>query len=416
VSVAHPRVGRISANGIAYNTMNSPRHAHTTALINGRIIQPDRMVEGQALLVTDGIIAGVTAPTAITTDIEKVDAAGRYISPGLIDIHIHGAEGSSFNEPTIGSFSRIASACLARGITSVLATIATAAIPDLVASLGMVRDWMASPGAGCTILGAHLEGPYFAMAQKGAQDPKHIRNPDDGTVDHVLAFSDIMRIMTFAPELPGAPALAARLAELGVIPALGHSDARDIDVYRAVESGARHAIHLWSGQSSTIREGAWRRPGILEASLASDTLTGEIIADNRHLPPTLMKLAWRCLGPDRLCLISDATSGAGLPEGSSFTMGEMEYVVEGGVGMTLDRISFAGSTTLLNQMVPIVHQEVGIPLVESVRMASLTPARVIGVDDRKGSLEPGKDADIAIFNEDFSAWKTMIGGRWSPQP
>lgn len=393
--------------------MKNSRHAHTIALINGRIILPDRVVEGQALVVNDGAVSGIVDPATITSDIETVDAVGRYISPGLIDIHIHGAEGTSFNEPAAGSFSRIASACLARGITSILATIATAAIPDLVSSLGMVRDWMASPGVGCTILGAHLEGPYFAMAQKGAQDPKHIRDPDDGSVDEVLAFSDVMRIMTFAPELPGALALAARLSDLGVVPALGHSDATDTDVHRAVDRGARHAIHLWSGQSSTIREGAWRKPGILEASLASDTLTGEIIADNRHLPPTLMKLAWKCFGPDRLCLISDATSGAGLSEGRSFTMGEMEYVVEGGVGMTLDRTSFAGSTTLLNQMVPIVHHEVGIPLPEAVRMASLTPARVIGVDDRKGSLEPGKDADIAIFNDDFSAWKTMIGGHWA---
>ncbi len=408
--IAYARVCRV-ANGIA-GIMKSSNTVHSIALINGRIILPDRVVEGQALLLADGVISGMTDPATIDSDIETVDVAGRYISPGLIDIHIHGAEGTSFNEPTAQSFSRIASACLARGITSILATIATAAIPDLVTSLGVVRDWMTSPGAGCTILGAHLEGPYFAMAQKGAQDPKHIRNPDDGTIDQVLAFSDIMRIMTFAPELPGALTLATRLSDLGIVPAMGHSDAKDVDVHRAIESGARHAIHLWSGQSSTIREGAWRKPGILEASLASDTLTGEMIADNRHLPPTLMKLAWKCLGPDRLCLISDATSGAGLSEGSSFTMGEMEHMVEGGVGMTLDRTSFAGSTTLLNQMVPIVHHEVGIPLPEAVRMASLTPARVIGVDDRKGSLVPGKDADIAIFNDDFSAWKTMIGGHW----
>jgi N-acetylglucosamine-6-phosphate deacetylase len=137
-----------------------------------------------------------------------------------------------------------------------------------------------------------------------------------------------------------------------------------------------------------------------------------MIADNKHLPPTLMKLAYKCIGPDRLCIISDATSGAGLPEGSPFRMGKMEYVVEAGVGMMLDRSCFAGSTTLLNEMVLILIEEVGIPLVEAVRMASLTPARVIGIDDRKGSLVAGKDADIAIFNDDFSTWNTLIGGRW----
>jgi N-acetylglucosamine-6-phosphate deacetylase len=161
-----------------------------------------------------------------------------------------------------------------------------------------------------------------------------------------------------------------------------------------------------------VREGPWRKPGLLEASLTFEGLTVEMIADNKHLPPTLMKLAYKCLGADRLCLISDATSGAGLPEGSRFWMGEMEYEVHDGVGMMLDRSAFAGSTTLLNQMIPIMVDEVDLPLVEAVRMASLTPARVIGLEARKGSLEAGKDADLAIFNPDFTAWHTMIGGRW----
>jgi N-acetylglucosamine-6-phosphate deacetylase len=405
--------GIYRATGGCTVIMNHVDPDRSIALTNGRIILPDRVVEGHTLLVSNGTVAAILRTEEIATHIQVLDVGGRFIAPGLIDIHIHGAEGRSFNEPTVDSFSTITRACLARGITSVLPTLATASVPDLVASLAMVRSWIASPGPGCTILGAHLEGPYFAMAQKGAQDPNHIRNPDDGSVDKLLAYSDIMRIMTFAPELPGALELAARLAQLGVVPAMGHSDARDVEVLNAIKAGARHVIHLWSGQSTTIREGAWRKPGILETSLASDHLTGEMIADNRHLPPTLMMLAWKCFGSDRLCLISDATGGAGLPEGSPFTMGEVEYVVEGGVGMTLDRTAFAGSTTLLNEMVPIVHQEVGVPLTDAVRMASLNPARVIGMDDRKGSLEAGKDADIAIFNEGFTAWKTMIGGEWA---
>jgi N-acetylglucosamine-6-phosphate deacetylase len=188
--------------------------------------------------------------------------------------------------------------------------------------------------------------------------------------------------------------------------------ARDEHVWAAMQVGLKHVIHLWSGQSSTIREGPWRKPGLLEASLVFDGLTAEIIADNKHLPPTLMKLAYKCLGADRLCIVSDATSGAGLPEGARFRMGHMEYEVHDGVGMLFDRTAFAGSTTLLNQMIPVLTDFVGIPLVEAVRMATLTPARVIGVDGEKGSLEAGKDADIAIFEEDFTVWRTMIGGRW----
>jgi N-acetylglucosamine-6-phosphate deacetylase len=164
--------------------------------------------------------------------------------------------------------------------------------------------------------------------------------------------------------------------------------------------------------SSTIRRGPWRVPGLLEASLVFEGLTAEIIADNRHLPPTLMKLAYKCLGPDRLCAVSDASSGAGLPEGARYRMGEMEYEVHDGVGMLPDRSAFAGSTTLLNRMVPVLRDAVGIPLADAVRMVTLTPARISGVADRKGSIELGKDADLAVFDDDFTAWGVLIGGRW----
>jgi len=284
--------------------------------------------------------------------------------------------------------------------------------------LNFTRQWMQQQTSdlsvpfGAQILGVHVEGPYFNRAQAGAQDPAHIRNPDDGTPEQLLAHADVIRIFTFAPELPGALPLARRIAELGIVPAAGHSAAREEDVKPAIELGLRHMIHLWSAQSTTIREGAWRKPGLLEVSLTDERLTGEIISDGKHLPPTLMKLAYRCLGADRLCAISDATSGAGLPEGARFKLAGLTCEVHDGVGMLLDRTAFAGSTTLLNQMLPILIDQVGIPLPEAIRMASLTPATVIGCGQRKGSLEAGKDADIAIFEDDFSAWRVMIGGRW----
>jgi N-acetylglucosamine-6-phosphate deacetylase len=383
------------------------------ALAGGRVILPDRVAGGVAVVVEGGKIAGIAAAGDLGADIEIVDVGGRYVAPGLIDIHTHGARGHTFNEPTAEAFAAIAAANAAAGVTALLATIATDALPNLCASLAFCGEWMRQPRPGAQVLGAHLEGPYFSMAQRGAQDPAHIRNPDDGSADLLLVHHPIMRIMSLAPELPGALELTERVAALGIVPAAGHSDARDEQVRAAMGRGLHHTIHIWSGQSTTVREGPWRRPGLLEATLVFDGLTAELIADNRHLPPTLMRLAYKCLGPDRLCAISDATSGAGLPEGARFRMGGMEYDVHDGVGMLLDRSAFAGSTTLLGQMVPILRDEAGVPLPEAVRMASLTPARVIGVDNRKGSLAPGKDADIAIFEEDFTAWKTMIAGRWA---
>ena len=383
------------------------------ALVNGRILLPNEVVVGQAVLIDDNTVAAVTGRDSLSDDVSIVDVGGRYISPGLIDIHTHGAVGHSFNEPNAEAWEAITKENARRGVTSLLATIATASVPKLVDCLEFSRQWMRSARAGTQVIGVHLEGPYFSYAQRGAQDPQHLRNPNDGSVDRLLEYYDVMRIMSFAPELPGALELTTRLVKCGVVAAAGHSSAQDSDVRAAVDVGLRHTIHIWSGQSTTIREGPWRKPGLLEATLTFDELTGEMITDNRHLPPTLMKLAYKCLGPDRLCAISDATNGAGLPDGTEFTMGDMTYDVHDGVAMLLDRTSFAGSSTLLNQMVPILIQIVGVPVADAIRMASLTPARVIGVDGQKGSLQKGKDADIAIFNDDFSVWKTMIGGRWT---
>jgi N-acetylglucosamine-6-phosphate deacetylase len=383
------------------------------ALTNGRVILPKELVTDKAVIVEGQKILDVPESTSLGSGVQEIDVGGRYITPGLIDIHIHGAVGHTFNEPTVEAFAAITEETVVRGLTGLLATLATAAIPDLVKCLNFGRKWMQEPHPGSQILGVHVEGPYFNIEQAGAQDPQNILTPDEGTPENLLRFADVIKVMTYAPELPGALELTARLAELGIVPAAGHSMATDEDILEAMDVGLRHAIHLWSAQSSTVREGPWRKPGLLEASLVFEELTGEIIADNKHLPPTLMKLAYKCVGADRLCVVSDATSGAGLPDGARFCMGEMEYEVHDGVGMLFDRTAFAGSTTLLNQMVPILTEVVGIPLVEAIRMGTLTPARVIGVDDQKGSLTSGKDADIAIFEEDFTAWRTMIAGQWA---
>ncbi len=381
------------------------------AIVNGQFVLPDQVVTGQALLVTGGRIGGLVAGEQLDPQLYQLDAQGRLVTPGLVDIHIHGAQGHTFNEPTQQAFHTITQTAAANGITSLLATTATDDIEQLVSCLAFVERWMEETQEGAQILGAHVEGPYFNRAQAGAQDPAHLRTPDDGTPDLLLAYHALIRIMTFAPELPGAAALTKRLVDLGIVAAAGHSAAREEQVTPLIDAGLSHMIHMWSAQSTIVREGPWRKPGLLEVSLTDERLTGEIIADGKHLPPILMKLAYKCLGPDRLCAISDATSGAGLPEGARFRMGGMEYDVHDGVGMLFDRTAFAGSTTLLNQMLPLLIHDVGIGVAEAVRMASLTPARVIGVADRKGSLEAGKDADIVIFNDDFTAWGVIIGGR-----
>jgi len=380
------------------------------ALTNGRIVLPDRVLTGQALLIEGPTIAAILPERELPAGVKRIDAGGRLITPGLIDIHTHGAVGHTFNEPTAGAFAAITAENMRNGVTALLATTATAPIDDLTACFAFARAWMSRPREGAQVLGVHVEGPYFSPAQAGAQDPAHLRTPDDGSADALLAYADVIRIFTFAPELPGADDLARRLTALGIAPAAGHSNAKEEEIIPVIAAGLRHVIHIWSAQSTTVREGPWRKPGLLEVSLTYENLTAEMIADNKHLPPTLMKLAYKCIGPDRLCIISDATSGAGMPEGAHFRMGGMTYEVHDGVGMMFDRSAFAGSTTLINRMVAILIQEVGVSLPEAVRMATLTPARVIRVDDRKGSLVPGKDADIVIFEDDFTPWRVFSNG------
>ena len=413
------------------------------ALVGGRLVLPERVLEGRALLLKGARIDAVAPLADLGADVERVDVAGAYVTPGLIDIHTHGALQRSFLDGDDEAFAVVLAEQARHGVSGVLATTSTAPLEHILRTLERTRAWRerslaaAAPGthdgasdgahdgasggaqdpasraarATARLLGAHVEGPYFAAAQAGAQDPGNLRTPDDGSATALLAYADVIRILSFAPELPGAHALTRALVAHGIVAAAGHSQATDADVAACEAWGLRHVIHLWSGQSTTVREGPWRRPGLLEAALASDGLTAEVIADGKHLPPTLLRLAYRALGPDRLCLVSDATSGAGLPDGARFTMGAMAYEVEEGVGMMLDRSGFAGSTTFLDGMLQVMTEGVGVPLAEAVRMASLTPARVIGMDARLGSLTPGKDADVALFEPDLRHRCTLIGGR-----
>jgi N-acetylglucosamine-6-phosphate deacetylase len=380
------------------------------ALINGRIVLPNEIVTGKAVLIANGKIIGVDDIGTLGADIERIDVGGRLITPGLIDIHTHGAVGHTFNEPTSEAFGAITQENARRGVTSMLATLATAPIPDLVQCFEFCRTWMRGENTGTQILGTYLESPYINIAQKGALDPENIRQPRDGSVDVLLEQRDVMKIFMLAPEIPGAIDLTDKLTNLGIIVSAGHTSAKDEQMLAAMRAGLSHVTHIWSAMSMVVREGPWRKPGVLETALTYDGLTVEMISDNKHLPRTLMKLAYKCIGADRLCAISDATSGAGLPEGAQFKMGGMEYEVHDGVGMMFDRSAFAGSSTLANEMIPILTNVADIPLAQAIKMLTLTPARVVHVDDRKGSIEPGKDADIAIFNDDFSTWKTIIGG------
>lgn len=380
------------------------------ALVGARLVRRGTVQQGLALLFDERFVA-VAREADVAAAVPRLDARGALVTPGLIDVHTHGALGRSYLDADPTAFSVNLEEQARHGVTGVLATTSTAPLEDILRTLQRTRERIQAPRPKreAQLLGAHVEGPYFAAAQAGAQDPAHLRTPDDGSVADLLAYDDVVRILSYAPELPGAVELTAELVRRGIVAAAGHSSASDAEVARCAAWGMSHAIHLWSGQSTTRREGAYRIPGLLEASLAW-LATGEVIADGHHLPPTLLRLAYAALGPERLVIVSDTTSGAGLEAGREFTMGEMRYVVGDGVGMMLDGSSFAGSTSFLDAMLRVMVDRVGVPLPEAVAMASRNPARLIGLEREKGAIECGLDADFALWSDDLQPLASYIRG------
>ena len=344
---------------------------------------------------------------------DRVELKGQAVIPGLVDIHVHGALGASFNDATCESIAKITAYHLTRGVTSLLVTTSSGPIAELSEAVSATKEWLSAPRKGSRVIGVHMEGPFFSRYQVGAQDSTAVKDPDEGSVRSLLQHAEVVRIMSLAPELPGAMELVRQLVDVGVVPAAGHSSATDQDFRAAKLRGLSHVIHIWSSQSVLHREGPWRIPGLLEATLADEAVTVEMISDGKHLPQLLMRLAHKCVGNDRLCIISDASSGTGLPEGTRYYEGgETAHEVSGGVGMTLDRTSFAGSTTSLGDMVPIVVDALGVSLHEFAQMASTNPARVIGADSQLGSIEVGKVADFVVLDAGLKPARVMQAGIW----
>jgi N-acetylglucosamine-6-phosphate deacetylase len=379
------------------------------ALVGPDVVVGGSVLRGHAVLVVDGVIGAVVPVAEIPSDVVVRDLGLGLLTPGLVDVHTHGAGGRSFNDGEATANRAALAALLNAGVTTVLPTLASAPIEDTERALEGIRRVAGDPSLPY-VPGAHLEGPYFAQAQRGAQDSASLRDPSDGSIDRLLDHADIIRMLSFAPELPGAVELTARLVGLGIVAAAGHTDGRDEDLRACQQMGLSHVIHIFSGQSTTIRRGPWRKPGMLEATLAAEGLTVEMIGDGKHLPSTLMKLAYRCLGGS-LCLVSDSTPGAGMADGDRYRMGDVEYVVEDGVGMTLDRTSFGGSTTLISEMLPIAIGALGIGVADAIAMVTSIPAKAAGLQN-VGRIAEGLRADFTLFDANLRPRAVALAGRW----
>ncbi|MGZ3763361.1 MAG: N-acetylglucosamine-6-phosphate deacetylase [Mucilaginibacter sp.] len=383
-------------------------------ILNGQIITPQGILKGGNILISGGKIveisnANIDAPHAV-----EIDARGKYVSPGFIDIHVHGGGGHDFMDNTVDAFLGVAKLHVQHGTTAMLPTTLSCEKVDLLETLRVYDEANKLNTDGAHFIGIHIEGPYFAMNQRGAQNPRYIRKPDRDEYQEILSASKSIRRWSAAPEREGAMEFGSYLLSHGVLPAIAHTDAVYEEVVRAFNSGYTLATHFYSAMSGVTRRNAFRYAGVIESAYLIDEMDVEVIADGVHLPEPLLKLIYKIKGVRRTALITDAMRAAGMPPGESM-LGSLKngikVIVEDGVAKMPDRNSFAGSVATFDRLVRNMIKLAEVPLIEAVQMASETPARIMGISNKKGSLEIGKDADVVIFDENINIDTTIINGK-----
>ena len=379
-------------------------------IINGKLITPYRIRKGATLLITGDKISAIEEGNPEVPGALVLDAGGCYVAPGFIDLHVHGGGDHDFMDGTETAFAAVSRLHARYGTTAMTPTTLSCS----QAELSRVLDAYEKTAFGSGFIGVHLEGPYLSMNQRGAQDPRYIRNPDPSAYRDILSRYPFIKRWSAAPELPGALDFADYLRSVGVLAALAHTDAVYEEVLAGFERGFTHATHLYSAMTGVTRRGIHRYAGVVECAWLIDEMTVEIIADGVHLPPPLLRLVYKIKGADKTALITDAMRGAGMPPGESVLGSRHDgllVIIEDGVAKLPDRSAFAGSVATADRLVRNMVQLADVPLCDAVRMMTSTPAEIMGIADRKGSLNPGKDADLVLFDEQINIQHTIRGGK-----
>ncbi|MFD8642226.1 N-acetylglucosamine-6-phosphate deacetylase [Streptomyces zaomyceticus] len=372
-------------------------------LAGAHVVLPTGIVENGRVIVDGERIAGSTGEGA-----ETLDLTGHWLVPGFVDMHNHGGGGASFTSGTVDEVLKGVHTHRLHGTTTVVASFVTGEMDFLTQRAGLLSE-LAEQGE---IAGIHFEGPFISPCRKGAHDETLLRDPDPADVRKLIdAARGRAKMVTLATELPGGLDSVRLLAEHGVIAAIGHTDASYEQTVEAIDAGATVATHLYNAMPAL----GHRAPGPIAALLEDERITVELINDGTHLHPAALELAFHHAGAERVALITDAMDAAGFGDGR-YMLGPLEVEVKDSVARLVEGGSIAGSTLTLDRAFKRSVTIDGIPVESAVQAISANPARLLGVYDRVGSLEPGKDADIVVLDAEFNLKGVMRKGEWIVDP
>ena len=391
---------------------------------NGRLIFADGIRDGLEVVVEKGKITAIRPPaprlrrkvsragrrTGEYGDAganEVLDLNGNFLAPGLIDLHVHGALGRDSMEASAEAFQTICDYHATGGTTSLLLTTATAPIDRIADVLNAARDYRRSIKQ---LAGVHVEGPFISNAKCGAQRAEFIQDPSNALVQKMVDHAEMIKRITIAPELPGALEAIEKFHTHRISVSGGHSDAWDEQAREGFARGMNSVTHTFNCMSSARRRGIYRVGGLLEFALSEPRISCELIADGHHVSETLMRMLYRAKGSGGICLVTDAIAGAGLPDGSQFSLFGRDCVVEGGVCLLADRSALAGSASRMIDLVRTMTTQVNVPLHEAIMMATENPARAIGLEG-KGCLKINADADLVVLSPDLEVLRTFNSGQ-----
>ena len=375
-------------------------------IINGRILTPNGWLEGGSIVVEDNKIKEVRSCSCVEEGAEVIDAKGCVVVPGGIEMHVHGGGGRDFMEGTEEAFRVAIDAHMKYGTTSIFPTLSSSTIPMIEKAVETCDKLMKEPNS--PVLGLHLEGPYFNPKQAGAQIPEWIKAPVAEEYEPLLEKSKCLKRWDEAPELPGSIDFIKCCRKHGVLPSIGHTRATYEDVHAANEAGMTHATHFYNAMPVVYKNREFKVAGTVESIFAEENMTVEMIADGIHVPPVMLRMIYQIKGVEKTALVTDSLACAATHGDAAF---DPRVILEDGVCKLADRSAPAGSIATTHRLIRTCVQQAGIPLEDACRMASETPAKIMGVYDRKGSLEAGKDADIIMFNDELALTYVMQMGR-----